>query len=117
MNIKAKKYLFDILDAGRDIQNFTSGVSDLSSYREHRMMNRAVERMLEIIGEATNRFEKEVSVEMFSNARQIVGLRNRLAHTYDDINEALIWDVIQNYIPVLIREIEAILKNDLENLS
>ena len=81
------------------------------------MMNRAVERMLEIIGEATNRFEKEVSVEMFSNARQIVGLRNRLAHTYDDINEALIWDVIQNYIPVLIREIEAILKNDLENLS
>jgi len=116
MNDKAKKYLFDILDAAREIQEFTSGVSDLSSYRENRMMNRAVERLLGIIGEATNRFEKEVSEEIFSNVRQIVGLRNRLIHAYDDINEAIIWDVIQKHIPVLIQEIEEILKDDLKNL-
>lgn len=85
MNIEAKKYLHDILNAAHDIQDFTAGVSDLSIYRENRMMNRAVERMLEIIGEATNRFEREVSEDFFSNARQIVGLRNRLAHSYDDI--------------------------------
>lgn len=116
MNDKAKKYLFDILDAAREIQEFTSGVSDLSSYCENRMMNRAVERLLGIIGEAANCFEKEVLEETFSNARQIVGLRNRLIHAYDDINEAIIWEVIQKYIPVLIQEIEEILKDDLKNL-
>jgi uncharacterized protein with HEPN domain len=48
--------------------------------------------------------------------RQIVSLRNRLIHAYDDINEAIIWDVIQKHIPVLIQEIEEILKDDLKNL-
>ncbi|GAB4495333.1 MAG: DUF86 domain-containing protein [Saprospiraceae bacterium] len=102
MSGNEKKHLFDILNSIREIQEYTTGISAIEDYLKNRMVMRAVERMLSIIGEATNRFEKEVLEEIFSNVRQIVGLRNRLVHTYDDINEAIIWDIVKKHIPVLI---------------
>lgn len=75
------------------------------------MIKRAVERELEIIGEATNRIlliENKIEI---TAARRIVDLRNRGIHGYDKIDDALIYGVLQRHIPLLKEEIIALLNN------
>jgi uncharacterized protein with HEPN domain len=76
-----------------------------------RSLQLIVERLLEIIGEALRRAElrnPEVS-ELFPEIREIVGTRNRLIHGYDDINYALVWDMVQLHVPDLVASIDRIL--------
>ncbi len=47
-----------------------------------------------------------------SSARQMVNLRNRVIHAYDDIDEIIVWKIIMKDIPVLIQEIEALMRQD-----
>jgi len=68
-----------------------------------------VERELEIIGEAINRILKIDETIVISNARQIVNLRNKIIHAYDNIDDALIWSIIVNHLPELHKEVNAIL--------
>ncbi|HPF00936.1 MAG TPA: DUF86 domain-containing protein [Bacteroidales bacterium] len=66
---------------------------------------RAVERDLEIIGEAANRIlkrDKEFSLE---HVQKIIGTRNRIAHGYDKISDELVWSIIINHLPKLKEEI------------
>lgn len=75
------------------------------------MIKRAVERELEIIGEATNRIlliENKIEI---TAARRIVDLRNRVIHGYDKIDDALIYGVLQRHILLLKEEIIALLDN------
>jgi uncharacterized protein with HEPN domain len=61
------------------------------------------------IGEALNRLyriDKENIENRISEYRNIVGLRNIIAHGYDIVDVAVIWDVVRNQIPVLKREIK-----------
>ena len=60
---------------------------------------------LGIIGEAVNKFSKLVPDESLNNAKQIVGLRNRLIHTYDAIDNTIIWVIIKKYIEPLKTEV------------
>ncbi|RRB07673.1 hypothetical protein [Larkinella rosea] len=55
MNDELKKYLLDILDALTSIEEFTTSVSSFYLYRDNLMMKAAVERKLEIIGDAMNK--------------------------------------------------------------
>ena len=62
-------------------------------------------------GAAAGRFTAEKSVtETFPELRKIVGLRNRSVHGYDSLDEELIWDVVQNHLPVLKHQVEALLE-------
>ena len=62
---------------------------------------RAVERNLEIIGEAMKRIlEKEKNFEL-TNAQKIVDTRNRIIHGYDSVSDDVIWSIIINYLPKL----------------
>ena len=78
------------------------------------MMRAAVERKLEIIGEAFVRLEEaEPAVtENFPELRKIIGLRNRIIHGYDTVDEELIWDVVQNRLPALLEQVEALLETE-----
>ena len=67
---------------------------------------RAVERELEIIGEAINKLLKINSQMMISYSRQIVDLRNKIIHSYDNVNNIVIWKIIIKDIPVLQKEVE-----------
>lgn len=67
---------------------------------------RAVERELEIIGEAINNLLKMNPLVKISFSRQIVDLRNKVIHAYDNINDAVIWNVVVNHLPTLKKEIE-----------
>ena len=71
---------------------------------------RAIERELEIIGEATNKLLKINLTLKITSARKIVNLRNRVIHAYDAVDEMLIWKVVVKDIPILLFEIEQLLK-------
>ncbi len=88
-------YLWDIADSCRAILKFVQGC-DLPDYEQNRMLRRAVERELSIVGEAvsqgTRRFpDLEKSI---GPARQIVGFRNRIIHGYADVDSSIVWIIV-----------------------
>jgi len=99
-------YLWDMLDAARAIEQFTAG-KKVSDYINDRMLRGAVERHLEIIGEAANKVSNS-----FRDAhpdvpwRRIINQRHVLAHEYGEIRHELIWNVVTDHIPELIGQLE-----------
>lgn len=59
MKRKIKKYLYDIKIAIESIEEYVETVDDVDSYQENKLIRRAVEREIEIIGEAVNRIIKQ----------------------------------------------------------
>lgn len=78
------------------------------------MLKRAVERDLEIIGEAVNRIlKRDANFEkLISNAKAIIGLRNQVIHSYDNISNENIWSIIINHIPRLKKEVEILISEN-----
>ena len=76
------------------------------------MLKRAVERNLEIIGEAINRIitRDNLFTEKISNAKTIIGLRNQVIHAYDNISDENIWSILTNHLPKLKGEVDALIK-------
>jgi uncharacterized protein with HEPN domain len=81
MTDQGKKFLSDILQAIELIESFIVDIKDFDNYLTDKKTQSAVERQLGIIGEALNKFEKLFPESQISNARKIVGFRNRLIHT------------------------------------
>jgi uncharacterized protein with HEPN domain len=83
---------------------------DFKKYQKNLMLKRAVERNLEIIGEATNRILKRdlAFIKTITNAKSIIGLRNQVIHAYDNVSDENIWSILINHLPKL--------KIDIENL-
>lgn len=71
---------------------------------------RAVERNLEIIGEAVNRILKKNEDFDLNNAKKIIDTRNRIIHGYDRISDELVWSIVINHLPQLKQEIQELLK-------
>lgn len=111
MDERILKWLFDIKIAIDEINTyFEKEAKDFSKYQINTMLKRAIERDLEIIGEAINRIiTKDPSfIEKISNAKAIIGLRNQVIHAYDSISDEIIWSILINHLPKL--------KNDIERL-
>lgn len=111
MNDEIKKYLADILGSCHSIEEFTKGMNSFADYENNKMLKRAVERELEIIGEALNRARKEDTSISVSNSSKIISLRNRIIHEYEAVNDATIYTIIKKYLPVLKTEIQNLLAN------
>jgi uncharacterized protein with HEPN domain len=113
MDERILKWLFDIKIAIDEINQFFENENkDFFAYRHNLMRKRAVERNLEIIGEAINRIitrDPNIQNEI-SEARSIVGLRNQVIHAYDSISDESIWSIIINHLPVLKIEIEKLIE-------
>ena len=97
MTDQGRKYLSDIFVAIELIESFTKEISSFENYQEDLKTQSAVERQLGIIGEAISKFEKLFPEINLDNARKIVGLRNRLIHSYDSIDSSIIWAIIKNH--------------------
>lgn len=95
MTDKIRKYLYDILESVQSIEEFTNDV-DFFQYQKSKMVRRAVERELEIIGEATSALLKVQNNLEISSAKRIIGMRNRVIHGYDKIDDGVIWGTIKN---------------------
>ena len=110
MQPDTRKHLLDILDGVADIKEFTAGL-DLAAYRADTKTRAAVERKLEIIGEACARIrDKEpATFETLPNGRQVIGLRNHVIHGYDNVDDAIIWDVVSNKLDSFVLRVESLL--------
>jgi uncharacterized protein with HEPN domain len=102
-------YLWDMLDAARAVQEFVAPRS-LSDYVADRMLRGAVERHLEIIGEAANRVSRGFRAAHPEIPWQsMIAQRNVLSHEYGDIENTLVWRVATLRIPELIHQLETLL--------
>jgi len=106
MEVEIKAWAYDILTAIHEIELFLENISDIATYKADLKTKRAIERNLEIIGEATNRILKRNTNIFFSDARKIVETRNRIIHGYDFVSDEIIWSIITTSIPKLKLEIE-----------
>jgi len=111
MNTKRKKYLADILDSIACIDEFTGDTKVYRVYETSKMMQAAVERHIEIIGEATKHLIEMYPEIAISNARKIINTRNKIAHGYDEIESAEIWTIVIKHLPILKTEVETLLEN------
>lgn len=109
MKKKIKKYLFDIIVAIDSVEEYVSNVADLESYLQNKLVRRAVEREIEIIGEAVNRILKQDETIQIHNARKIVDTRNWVIHGYDNVDDIIIWAIINKHLPLLKKEIKNLL--------
>ncbi|MDQ2752459.1 MAG: DUF86 domain-containing protein [Bacteroidota bacterium] len=107
-----KKLLTDIWQAVLHIDVHLKGRRDRGEFVNDITQQRAVERELEIIGEATNKLIKLQPDFPLSSARKIINLRNRVIHAYDDVNLIIVWKVIITDIPVLFKEVEELLSKE-----
>jgi len=111
MDREIKTWLFDIQRATEEIEEFLPQSQRIfENYKNDLKTKRAVERNLEIIGEAIKRIlDKETGLEI-SHSKKIVSLRNRIIHGYDVISDELIWGILINDLPRLKSEITFLLK-------
>ena len=99
--------LWDMLDAARAAVEFTKG-RRFEDFLKDRKTRNAVERNLEIVGEAARRVSLETREDYPDIPwRSMIGLRNVLVHEYGDIRYEILWSIIQNKLGMLIRQLEA----------
>ncbi len=111
MRHDARKYLWDIREAGQAIQRFCVNKS-LEDFREDEQLVAAVERKFGIIGEAMSRLSKlrPELVLTITDINKIIGLRHILVHDYDRIKDETLWEIIEKHLPVLLREIDGLIE-------
>lgn len=101
-----RKRLQHILDACREIERFARGKSR-EDFLQDRLLQRAVEKDLEIIGEAANQLSSETRSSYPSIPWQdIIGMRNILIHVYFEVDLETVWTTIQEDIPNLQEALE-----------
>ncbi len=111
MLLETKKYLSEIQQATERLMRFTKNRT-MKDYSNDDLLRAGVERQFEIIGEALNRIAKydPGTLSRITDYKRIIAFRNILIHGYDIIDNQVVWDVIQNNLPTLRREIENLLK-------
>ena len=106
MDKEIKVWLFDILNSILEIESFVDfEETNFQDYSSDVKTKRAVERNLEIIGEAVNRISKKDENLEITDKRKIISIRNRIIHGYDQVSDELIWSIITQYLPVLEKEV------------
>lgn len=110
MVLKIQTWLLDIEQCIDEIFLFIGDDRNFLNYKKDLKTKKAVERNLEIIGEAVNRILKEKPVFQIENAKDIIGTRNRIIHSYDNISDEIIWTIVTRELPKLKTEVQAYLK-------
>ena len=108
MQDEIKVWLEDIERAIAEINDFLPQPLNFLEFEKDLRTIRAVERNIEIIGEAMSRILKLQSDIPISNARKIVDTRNRIIHGYDSVSIDIIWLIAVRYLPVLDQEVKAL---------
>ena len=105
MTEEAKKFLLDINKAIELIESFTKDYDNFFDYQADLKTKSAVERQLGIIGEAVNQYRKLESEIVLTSTSQIIAVRNRLIHSYDNIDDTIVWAILKRHLPKLKNEV------------
>lgn len=110
MRLESKKCLYDVRQAVLRLQAFTAGKSFVD-YQHDALLRAGVERQLEIVGEALNqlaRTDPETAARIGEH-RRIIAFRNILIHGYAEVDDRVVWSVVESKLPALLREAEGLL--------
>jgi uncharacterized protein with HEPN domain len=100
----AAVFLDDIVEACDKIFRYTSGFTAEQFYRDEKTIDSVV-RNLEVIGEAAKNVPDEMRAKIAVDWKKMAGLRDVLIHGYFGIDLEIIWDIVENKIPILRREV------------
>ncbi len=109
MDSKIKQYLFDIVQSIEDVSVFMASIHSFEAYQQDKLVKRAVEREIEIIGEATNRILKIDPLISIPKAREIISTRNKIIHGYDEVDDTIIFVIATKHLAILKVHIEGLL--------
>jgi uncharacterized protein with HEPN domain len=104
--------LKDIEEAILNIDIHLESRRNFEKFAGNLTKRRAVERELEIMGEATNNLLKRAPDVQITTARKIVELHNRVIHAYDTVDEIIVWKVIVTNLPLLLQEVQRLLAEE-----
>ena len=105
-----KKHLQDILTAIEEIESFVGdGPKLFDDFYGNLCLRSAIERNIEIIGEAMNRILKTDKNIAITNSRKIVDARNYIIHGYDSLSADILWSMVINHLPKLKNEVTSLL--------
>jgi uncharacterized protein with HEPN domain len=109
MGRKDEARLLDMLKASRNILEFTAGYSKVE-FEQDELVQSGVIRQLQIIGEAARTITDELKSAHNQVAwSEIIGMRTIVIHRYFDIDLDFVWETVLSDIPLLIKQLEAIL--------
>ena len=113
MRLESKKYLYDMQRAADLLTEFTSNKS-FADYEQDAMLRAAVERQFEIIGEATTQLARvdAAMVARIGRYRRIISFRNLLIHGYADVDDRLVWNIVETSLPTLVQEIAILVADE-----
>jgi len=102
----------DILEAAKKIQKFTKGMNYDKFVNDEKTVD-AVIRNFEIIGEASNRLPEVFRTQNSEiEWTRIIGFRNRVIHDYIGVDHSIVWNIIQKFVPELIKSISLFAKKN-----
>lgn len=107
---EVKVWLNDILRAIDEINSFLPDPRVFVEFQKDIKTKRAVERNIEIIGEAMNRVLKLSPDISISDPRRIVDTRNRIIHGYDSVSDDVLWSIVIRHLPVLEEEVKELME-------
>ena len=100
--------LHQMLGYAREAQTLSAG-KKRADLNDDRLLDLALTRLLEVIGEAANRVPPDIQAQYPAIPwSQMVGLRNRLIHGYDAVDLDILWQIISQDLPPLIITLEEI---------
>ncbi len=109
LDLRAVARFQDVLDHARDALRYVANI-DLDTFQQDDMRRRAVERCLEVIGEAARALPEPVKAQFNTIPwPMMIGMRNILTHEYGRVNLVLVYRTVVDDLPVLIRQLEVIL--------
>lgn len=113
MRPESRTFLYDIREAARLIQEFSSAKT-YADYEGDAMLRAAVEREFTIIGEAMAQLASSdpAIASRITAFRRIIAFRNVLIHGYTVVDSQIVWEVSQHDLPPLVREVETLLAED-----
>ncbi len=111
-----RKYLYDILNCGEFLLKFTQGKT-IQDYKNDRAFRSALERELQIIGEAMMQLDNIAPqiADQISEHRNIIGFRHVLVHGYSNLDPATVWSVIETKLSPLCSQVRTLLQQDKQN--
>jgi uncharacterized protein with HEPN domain len=106
-----RAYYYDVLQSINYIFQFleSGNIRNLEDYHVNILIKSAVERKLEIIGEAINRIFKMDDSLPITNYRKIIATRNFIIHEYDFVDDSQVWLIVEKHLPLLKKEVEELL--------
>ena len=114
MNNRYYQSIETILECINNIDSYTGKRKSFAKYEANNLVQDAVERNLEIIGEAMKRILELKPDVNITDTRKIIGTRNIISHGYDIIQNEDIWKIIINHLPILKQEVGNLLDDKID---